>query len=453
MPTIARISASTAVTALPAPVARFRDVALAGNPPAVETVAIKTTAWMRRPGMPRIPLEIRMIHRLGHDFVHDIRVGRGRLSFRFGLDAYVDGHGLMKVGPAVQSGIEFDQGALIALWGEALGFPSAWQDRSDIRWEPVDDQTAILVVPGPEGDIPITVGFDPATGLPAYCEADRYKATGPKVHWRGASSDWRRFEGGVLAPGRFTVQWADEPFPWIDIRTKAVRVNVPVDGALELGRRALLPSPRRGRRSALVDLLKGIPFFLATPFVRRWHLRWGATPDEIAAELPGDELLRRAQFNATRAITIDAPPERVWPWIRQIGFRRAGFYSYDLLDNLGRPSADEVVPELQLQRVGDWVAMAEPVNDVTAFRVHSFEPNEWTVWHKPDSTWTWRLEPLDGGQTRLITRLKCRYEMDRPTSALLSIFLIEFGDFPMMRRLLLGLKERAEGRTASESGL
>ena len=90
---------------------------------------------MRRPGMPRIPLEIRMAHRLGYEFVHDIRIGRGALSFRFGLDAYVGGHGLMKVGPSVQTGVEFDQGALIALWGEALGFPAAWETRSDIRWE------------------------------------------------------------------------------------------------------------------------------------------------------------------------------------------------------------------------------------------------------------------------------------------------------------------------------
>ena len=96
----------------------------------METLAIETTAWMRRPCMPRIPLEIRMAHRLGYEFVHEIRIGRGRLSFRFGLDAYVDGHGLMKVGPSVQTGIEFDQGALIALWGEALGFPAAWERRT-----------------------------------------------------------------------------------------------------------------------------------------------------------------------------------------------------------------------------------------------------------------------------------------------------------------------------------
>jgi hypothetical protein len=223
---------------LPRPVARFRSLATSDSPSVVETVVIETTAWMRRPGMPRMPLEIRMAHRLGHEFVHVIRIGRGRLSFRFGLDAYVDGHGLMKVGPSVQTGVEFDQGALIALWGEGLGFPSAWENREDVRWEAVDADTARLVVPGPEGDIPMTVAFDPKTGFPVRCEAQRYKSKGPKIGWTGHSSDWRRFDG-VLVPGRFTVQWADEPYPWIDIRTKSVKVNVPVDDAIAAGRAAL----------------------------------------------------------------------------------------------------------------------------------------------------------------------------------------------------------------------
>lgn len=198
--------------------------------------------------------------------------------------------------------------------------------------------------------------------------------------------------------------------------------------------------------AAVTALLRGVPIFLATPFVRPWHLRWGATDGEVRSAMPGDDLVRRAQFSATRAITIDAAPDAVWPWIRQIGYRRAGFYSYDLLDNLGRPSAEAIVPQLQQLAVGDWIAMAEPVNDTTAFRVHSFEPNVAMLWSKPDSTWAWRLEPLDGGRTRLVTRLKCRYDMDRTGPALLSIFLMEFGDFAMMRRLLYGLKRRAEAR-------
>jgi hypothetical protein len=237
---------------LPAPVACYRALAADRAPRVVETLAIETTAWMRRPWMPRIPLEIRMAHRLGYEFVHDIRIGRGALSFRFGLDAYVDGHGLMKVGPSLQAGIEFDQGALIALWGEALCFPAAWERRTDIRWEAVHEGSARLVVAGPEGEIPITVGFDPQTGCPASCSADRYRAKGPKVGWTGRFGDWRRFDGGVPAPSRFEVQWADEPYPWIEIRTTTISVNAPVDDALRLGREAFraLERRRQGRRRA-----------------------------------------------------------------------------------------------------------------------------------------------------------------------------------------------------------
>lgn len=89
----------------------------------------------------------------------------------------------------------------------------------------------------------------------------------------------------------------------------------------------------------LGDVARDLPAFLTAPLYRGWHLRWGATPAETAASLPGDALVPHAQFKATRAITIDAPPEAVWPWLVQAGCQRAGFYSNDLLDNLGHPSA------------------------------------------------------------------------------------------------------------------
>ena len=211
----------------------------------------------------------------------------------------------------------------------------------------------------------------------------------------------------------------------------------------------LPPIERGDLRIAVLDVLKGAPLFWAAPFVRPWHLRWGATDAEVASSMPGDDLLPGARFNATRAITIDAPPAAVWRWIVQIGYGRAGFYSYDLLDHLGRPSADRIVDGWQDLAVGDWVPMAEPVNDVTAFRVSAFEIDHWLLWRKPDSTWAWRLEPTRDGGTRLVTRLKATYDFDHPGAALASIALLEFADFPMMRHLLRGVKERAErGRVA-----
>jgi hypothetical protein len=194
----------------------------------------------------------------------------------------------------------------------------------------------------------------------------------------------------------------------------------------------------------VLDALSGFPFFATAPLYRPWHMRWGATDDEVNGPMPGDDLVPKASFNATRAITIGAPPEMVWPWIVQLGYRRAGFYTYDLLDNAGYESADRVLEEFQQPKVGDWMPMASKVNETTAFKVKAFETNRWLLWAKPDSTWVWRLILLEGGRTRLITRLKQRYQWESPAMAVMTLVLLEFGDFPMMRRLLPGIKARAE---------
>jgi hypothetical protein len=195
---------------------------------------------------------------------------------------------------------------------------------------------------------------------------------------------------------------------------------------------------------AILDVLGGLPLFASAPLYRHRHLRWGATDDEVRGAMPGDELVPKASFNATRAITIDAPPELVWPWIVQMGYRRAGFYTYALLDNAGYESADHILQEYQPPKVGDWMPMAKKVNDTTAFKVKAFHINEWLLWQKPDSTWAWKLVLLEGGRTRLVTRLKARYAWEAPGSAILSLVLLEFGDFPMIRRVLKGIKARAE---------
>ena len=140
---------------------------------------------------------------------------------------------------------------------------------------------------------------------------------------------------------------------------------------------------------------------------RRWHQRWGATDEEVSGEMPGDELVECAAFTVTRAITVRAAPMEIWPWLVQVGFGRAGFYSYDLLDNLGRPSAREILPEFQAPRVGDLAApMASPANEANSFKVALVELPTALMWSKPDSTWSWNLTTVEGGGTRLVTRLK-----------------------------------------------
>ena len=205
-------------------------------------------------------------------------------------------------------------------------------------------------------------------------------------------------------------------------------------------------------RSA-ADVLVASPRFLTAPLYRHWHLRWGATQAEFASAMPGDDLVPKPSFNATRAITIAAPPQDVWPWVVQIGTGRAGFYAYDLFDNGARPSANRILPELQDTRLGDWVPMSSKVNETTAFKVKAFQPNQWLLWAKPDSSWSWTLTPLEGGRTRLVTRLREKYPWrSSPVLALPTVIIFELGDFPMMRKLLLGVKSRAERTAAVQPG-
>ena len=160
-------------------------------------------------------------------------------------------------------------------------------------------------------------------------------------------------------------------------------------------------------------MIADLPLFLTAPLYRPWHLRWGATTQELARRCRATSCCRHAQFRCTRAITIDAPPVAVWPWLVQVGCLRGGFYSNDLLDNLGRPSARTIVPELQHLDVGQWVPMSPTTpTEVTAFRVDAFDTERWLLWRKPDSTWVWTLTDLGNGRTRLVTRVRAVHEWE-----------------------------------------
>lgn len=191
------------------------------------------------------------------------------------------------------------------------------------------------------------------------------------------------------------------------------------------------------------DAVDDLPRILAAPFHRHRHLTWGATPAEVATAMPGDSLLPQAQYRCTRAITIAATPEEVWPWLVQVGYRRAGWYANDLLDNFARPSAREIVPELQDLHVGQWLSMVPNPSERTAFVVDSYAEPSWLLWRTPNRTWSWRLIRLRNEQTRVVARLHTVYEWRRPLTPL-TVVLMECADYPMMRRMLRGIQERAE---------
>ncbi len=192
------------------------------------------------------------------------------------------------------------------------------------------------------------------------------------------------------------------------------------------------------------DVLVDLPVFLTSPLYRRWHLRWGATDEEVAAPMPGDDLSAGATYRSTRAIDVAAPPSLVWPWLVQVGCGRAGFYSNDLLDNLGRPSAREIVPALQHLEPGSLVPMSPEPSEATSFRVVAYDEPRWLLWAKLDSTWAWSLQATPDGGTRLVTRIRASFEGRHPVAALVWRTLMEVGDFAMLRRMLRGIRARAE---------
>ncbi len=180
---------------------------------------------------------------------------------------------------------------------------------------------------------------------------------------------------------------------------------------------------------------------------RPYQLHWGATAAEIERPMPGDELNQSPSFLATRAITIEGSPEDVWPWLLQMGYGRAGYYGYDLLENAGSPeglrSADQVLPRFQNFVVGDEV----PISAVVSMTFHTIATNHHLIWLGSDApnpgAFTWALYPLDDAHTRLVSRIRWSYH---PTSV--GIFALElfteFADHIAVRKILQGVKQRVE---------
>ena len=197
-----------------------------------------------------------------------------------------------------------------------------------------------------------------------------------------------------------------------------------------------------------------------------WQQRWGATDAECRAPLPGDDLVAEPVGQVTRAVTIDAPPEQVWPWVVQLGADRGGFYSYDWLENLfglGIHSADRIVGEWQDLGVGDvvaadrdrtggWVvaelrpggALCLLVADAATGQ--PLRRDEGARW---EFLWTFALRDAPGGTTRLLVRERTAFGTVLSRAAMAPLGPVSF---VMSRRMLLGIKERAEAAQAVPAG-
>jgi hypothetical protein len=186
----------------------------------------------------------------------------------------------------------------------------------------------------------------------------------------------------------------------------------------------------------------------------------GAAPPDAARPLPGDELLARPRFAKTHATTIEAPVERVWPWLVQMGARRAGWYSFDFLDNGRTPSAERIIPELQTLSVGD-IIPALP-NTSEGFAVLAMDAPRSLVLGDPSllpggarpagappqkTTWAFLVEPIGTAATRLTVRARAEYALD-PKMVIMAP-LLGVAHEVMERRQLYNLRRRAEAASAA----
>lgn len=171
--------------------------------------------------------------------------------------------------------------------------------------------------------------------------------------------------------------------------------------------------------------------------IRPWMLNWGASHDDARKPLPGDELTPEEPIESTNVVTIDAPADEVWPWIAQLGQDRGGFYSYEWLENLAgcrMRNADRIYPEWQRPReIGETVKLhwgfGLPVSIYERGRALGLKG-----WG------TFVVEPLNIRRTRLLARGHRRHGL----AGLYNVLLMQIPHFLMQRRMLLGIKERAE---------
>ena len=178
---------------------------------------------------------------------------------------------------------------------------------------------------------------------------------------------------------------------------------------------------------------------------------WGAQASELARAMPGDSTVVFPSYSTTLAITVKARPEHIWPWLMQMGYQRGGLYSYDWLDRLfgylDRPSANLILPEYQHLAIGDEI----PIGRGGAFPVTGVEPLRALVLsgNRDGFAWVWQfgLYPIDERRTRLVSRTRASF---RPTlSSRLFMKILKPAAFLMTRRMLIGIRQRAERLAAS----
>ena len=179
---------------------------------------------------------------------------------------------------------------------------------------------------------------------------------------------------------------------------------------------------------------------------RKPCLSWGASPEDFERTMPGDEWLANPDLLSTRAVSIDAPPSAIWPWLVQMGSGRGGVYTYDWIENLfglHMHSSDEILPQFQDRKVGDVEQLG---SNGPRLRIDVLDVERAMVLHSEDGNWVWAfcLYPSSAGSTTLVSRNR----IAAPNASLLTrafnVLIMEPGSLVMERKMLLGIKQRAE---------
>jgi hypothetical protein len=201
---------------------------------------------------------------------------------------------------------------------------------------------------------------------------------------------------------------------------------------------------------AILAIVAGVVYLV---FIHSWHLRWGASDDEVHQLLPGDDLIAEPNYQCTRAVTILAPAEDIWPWLVQIGQDRGGFYSYNWIENLfglDIHNVYQIVPEWQHLEKGDMVRLSPlyPMEVVVMEEaraiVYKLPPNG----RIKQTTWAFVLHPLNSQTTRLIVRMR----LNTVGAPITTLILFDPGHFIMERKMMLGIKEVAEASRGIAAG-